>query len=76
MRFSLSHLWKRFQDEMADEKTFTKKAQMFFLVSCQKYQDSRHHFQNPKVQQSGKGFSNRAQSFTTPYYLEVDRPFH
>ena len=30
MRLYLSHVWKRVQDEMADEKTFTKKAQNFF----------------------------------------------
>ena len=30
MRLYLSHVWKRLQDEMADEKTFTKKAHTFF----------------------------------------------
>ena len=30
MRLYLSHVWKRVQDEMADEKTFAKKAQTFF----------------------------------------------
>ena len=46
------------------------------IVSHQRYPDSRHLFQNPKVHQSVMGFSNRAQSFITPYYLEVDSPLH
>ena len=46
-----------------------------FLVPSQRYQDSRHLFQNPKVHQSVMGFSNRAQRFTTPYYLDVGSPF-
>ena len=74
MRLFLSHVWKGVQEEVADEKTFTKKAQ-FFLVFCQRYQDSRHLFQNPKFHQSVMCFSNCAQSFTTPYYLDVDSPF-
>ena len=46
-----------------------------YEVASQRYQDSRHLFQNPKNHQSVMGFSNRAQRFTTPYYLDVDSPF-
>ena len=45
----LPYLWKKFQDEMVHEKTFTNKAQYFFLVSSRRYQDFRHIWQNPKV---------------------------
>ena len=55
-------------------KNICKKNRDFFLVSRQIYQDSRHLFKNPKVHQSVMGFSNCAQRFTTPYYLDVDSP--
>ena len=74
MSLYLSHVWKRVQDEMADEKTFAKKNTMVVSVPRQRYQESRHLFQNPKVHQSVMGFSNRAQRFTTPHYLDVDSP--
>ena len=60
---------------MADEKTFAKKAQTFQLDPTQRYQDSRHFFKIQKNYQSVIGLSNRAQRFTTPYYLDVDSPF-
>ena len=47
---------------------------MLIFDPNQRYQDSRHIFQNLKVLQSVMGFGNRAQSFTTPYYLDVDSP--
>ena len=37
----------------------------------QRYQDSRHILQNPKVHQNVMASINCAQSFTTPYYLDV-----
>ena len=55
-------------------KKFAKKAQTFF-GSCPRYQNSRHLFQNPKNHQSAMGFSNHAQSFTTPYFLDVVSPY-
>ena len=60
---------------MADKKTFTKKSTSVNLIPSQRFQDSRHIFQNPKVYQSVMGFSNRAQRFNPPYDLEVDIPF-
>ena len=45
------------------------------LVSSQTYQNSRHLLQNPKVPRNVMGFSNRAQRFTGPNYLDVDNPF-
>ena len=44
-------------------------------VPSQRYQDSRHLLQNPKVPRSVMGFSNRAQRFTGSNYLDVDSPF-
>jgi hypothetical protein len=59
---------------MVDEKTFTKKSMNIILVPSQRYQDSRHLLQNPKVPRSVIGFSNRAQRFTGSNYLDVDSP--
>ena len=71
----MSHLWKKVQDEMVDEKTLTKKEEKnIVLVPSQRYQDSRHLLQNPKVPRNVMGFSNRAQRFTGPNYLDVDSP--
>ena len=44
------------------------------LVPGQRYQDSRHILQNPKVSKNVMGFNNHAQRSTPPYYLEVDNP--
>ena len=55
-------------------KKHLQKSTNVFLVYRQRYQDSRHLFQNPEILQSIMGFSNCAQSFTTPYYLDVDSP--
>ena len=44
-------------------------------VPSQRYQDSRHLLQNPKVARSVMGFSNRTQRFTGSIYLDVDSPF-
>ena len=44
------------------------------LVPSQRYQDSRHLSQNPTVPNYIMGFSNRAQRFTGPNYLDVDSP--
>ena len=72
----MSHLWNKVQDEMENEKkTFTKKSMNIISVPSQRYQDSRHLLQNPKVSRSVMGFSNRAQRFTGSNYLDVDSPF-
>ena len=39
------------------------------LVPSQRYQDSRHLLQNPKVPKNVMGFNNRAQTFTPLNYL-------
>ena len=48
--------------------------QKLFFNPSQRYQDSRNFLQNPKVPKNNIGFNHRAQSFTTPYYLDVDSP--
>ena len=48
-----------------------QKKHKHILVPCQRYQDSRHLLQNPKVANYVMGFRNRAQSFTGPNYLDV-----
>ena len=50
----MSHLWKKVQDEMVDEKNIYKKSIKIILVPSQ----------NPKVPRNVMGFSNRAQTFT------------
>ena len=49
---------EKFQDEMVTEKTCTKKAQHFFLVSSWRYQDFKHILQNPKVHMNLMGSNN------------------
>ena len=64
----MSHLWKKVQDEKVDEKILSKNINNI-LVPSQRYQDSRHLLQNPKVPRNVMGFSNRAQTFTPLNYL-------
>ena len=45
------------------------------LDPSQRYQDSRHLLQNPKLPRNVRGFSNRAQTFTPLNYLSWDSPF-
>ena len=71
----MSHLWKKVQDEMVDEKNINKKSISIVLVPSQRYQDSRHLLQNPTVPNYVMSFSNRAQRFTGSNYLDVDSPF-
>ena len=40
----MSHLWKKVQDEMVDEKNIHKKSINIVLVPSQRYQDSIHLF--------------------------------
>ena len=56
------------------KKTFAEKTTIFFLVHSQRYPDSRHILQNPKVPMDVMGFSNLAQRLTGPNYLDVDKP--
>ena len=69
MKLCMSHLWTKVDDEIVDEKTFTKKSIKIILVPSQKYQDSRHLLQNPKVLRKVMGFSNRADKFTPLKYF-------
>ena len=48
---------------------------MYIMVPGQRYEDSRHLLQNPKVFKTIVGFNNHAQRSTPPYYLNVDNPF-
>ena len=69
-------MWKRVQDEIADEKKNYKKNINIILVPSQRYQNSRHLLQYLKVPRNVIGISNRAQRFTGSNYLDVDSPFH
>ena len=62
------------QYETLYETTFTKKSIKIILVPSQRYQDSRHFLQSPKVPRNVMGFSNRAQRLTGSKYLDVDSP--
>ena len=55
-----------------EKKTFIKKSINIILVPSQRYQDSRHILQNPKVPRNVMGFSNRAKTFTPLNYLSSD----
>ena len=46
------------------------------LDPIQRYQNCRHHLQNPTFPNYVMGFSNRAQRFTGSNYLDVDSPLH
>ena len=53
-------------------KNISKKSRYVILVPSQIYQDFWQHLKNPKVPKIAMGFSNHAQRFTSPYYLDVD----
>ena len=70
----MSYLWTKIQDEMVDDKkTLTKKRINIVLVPSQRYQDSRHLLQNPKVPETVMGFNNHTQRFTASNYMDEDR---
>ena len=52
-----------------------KKSTLIILVCSQRYQDFCQLLQNLKFPKNVLGFSNHAQRFTPPYYLDVDNPF-
>ena len=67
MRLELPHIWKKVHDEMVyEEKNLCKKSTNIILVSSQRYQDSSHHLQIPKVSKIVKALNNCGQRFTTP----------
>ena len=55
-------------------KNIGKKSINMIWVPSQRYQNSRHILKNPKIPRNVMGFSNCAQRYTGPNYLEVDRP--
>ena len=56
-------------------KNIREKSTYIILVPSQSYQDFWLLLQNTKVPKIVLGFSNHAQRFTPPYYLNVDNPF-
>ena len=65
IKLGVSHLWKKFQDEIVHQRTFTKKAPNFFLAPCWRYQDTIHLLQNPKLPRNTMGFNNHNLSHKT-----------
>ena len=49
MKLELPPLWKKNQDERVHDKLFAKKSTNIILVPSQRFQDSIHLLQNPKV---------------------------
>ena len=47
IKLGVSHLWKKFQDEIVYQRTFTNKAPN--LAPCGRYQDIIHLLQNQKL---------------------------
>ena len=71
IRLYLSYVWKRVQDEIADEKTFAKKHKHLSWFPDSHIPDI--FLKIKKINhQSVMGFSNHAQTFTIPYYLIAD----
>ena len=66
----MSHLWKKVQDKMVDEKTLTKKSINIVLVPSQ-----RHLLPYSKVPKTVMGLNNCAQIFIGSNYLDEDSPF-
>ena len=56
-------------------KNIWKKSTYNILVPNERYQDFWQLLQNHKFPKNILGFSNHAQRFTPPYYLDVDNPF-
>ena len=54
----MSHLWKKFQDEIEHHRKFTKKAPNFVWAPCGRYQDITHLLLNPKLPTNAMGFNN------------------
>ena len=46
-------------------RTFTKKEPNFFLAPCERYEDTIHLLQNPKLSRNTMGFNNRNLSHKT-----------
>ena len=61
----MSHLWKKVQDEIVHQRTFTKKAPIFCVAPCRRYQDTIHILQHPKLPRNTVGFNNRNLSHKT-----------
>ena len=70
----MSNVWNMIQEKKEITKHMPKKHK-HILVPSQRYQDSRHILQNPRVSNYVIGFSNRPQRFTGSNYLDVDSPF-
>ena len=49
---------ENFQDEIVNEKTFTKQTPNFFWAPSGRYQDIGHILQNPKLLWNAMGFNN------------------
>ena len=45
-------------------------------LQSQRYEEAQHLLQNPQDPKKVMGFSNHAQIFTGPNYLDVDNPFY
>ena len=70
---SMSHVWKIFQEKKKIAKHMQIKHK-HILVPGQRYQDSIHLLQNPKVFKNVMVFNNHAKRSTPPYHLDVDNP--
>ena len=68
----MSHFWKKVQDKIEDEKNINKKSINIILVPIQRYKDSGHLLQNPKVPRNIMGFLNCALTFTPLNYISVE----
>ena len=55
-----------------EKKKKLQKSTNTILVLIQRYQDSRNLLQNQKVPKNVMGFSNNAQRFNGPNYLDED----
>ena len=56
-------------------KKINKKAHTLFWFPVKDIKISDSFYKNPKFPKNVLGFSNHAQRFIPPYYLDVDNPF-
>ena len=57
IKLVLSHLWKKFQNKIVHQRTFTNKT-FFVRAPCDRYHDIIYLLQNPKLQRNAMGFIN------------------
>ena len=75
MRLQMSGLWKKVKYEMGKDKTFAKKHNNY-NGSQLKISRFKTYFTKFQIPNNEICFTNRAQRFIAPTYLDVDSPIN